>query len=69
MNLTLDEFELYIHREISAYTKKEVARILKTEIKMLKNEKIKLKHDVSEKETLINSVTGKLKEDRVAEQM
>ena len=36
---------------------------------MLKNEKIKLKHDVSEKETLINSVMGKLKEDRVAKQM
>ena len=64
--ITLDEFEQYIHHAILAYTDKEEIGILKSEIEMLTEENNKLKHDMSE-EILIQSLAGKLNEERVKE--
>ena len=61
---TLDEFAQYIQHAIPAYTDKEEIGMLKYEIKALKEETNKLKPDMSEKEILINSLTGKLNDER-----
>ena len=60
LTTTLDEFEQYIHHAIQAYTDKEEGKMLKNEIKTLKEENNKLKHDMSEKEVLMNGLAGKL---------
>lgn len=60
MTTALDKFEEYIHHAIQACTGKEAGKILKNEIKTLKEEKNKLKRDTGEKEVLVDGQTGKL---------
>ena len=64
LTTTLDEFDQYIYHAISLYTDREEAEMLKNEIEILKEENNKLKHDMSEKEVLINGLTGKLHQER-----
>ena len=64
MTATLDEFDQYIHHAISLYTDREEAEMLKNEIEILKEENNNIKHDMSEKEVLINGLTGKLHQER-----
>ena len=65
LTTTLDKFEQYIHQAFSAYTEKEQIRMLKNEIKILKEENSKLKYDMSEKKILLKSLTEILNEERV----
>ena len=54
LTTALNEFELYNHRAISPYTKKEEIQMLKNKTEKLKEENInKLKHDMSEKDILL----------------
>ena len=68
MTATLDEFEHYIRQAIPVYTKKEETGMLKSKIEMVKDENTKLKHDMCEKEILINRLTETLNEEK-AKQM
>ena len=61
---TFDEFEHYIHQAIPAYTEKEEIGMLKSEIEKLEEENSKLKHDMCEKEILINHLTETLNEEK-----
>ena len=60
LTTALDKFEEYIHHAIQACTGKKAGKILKNEIKTLKEEKNKLKRDTGEKEVLVDGQTGKI---------
>ena len=68
LTATLDEFEHYIHQAIPAYTEKGKIEMLKSEIKTLKEENSKVKHDMCEKEILIKRLAETLSEEK-AKQM
>ena len=46
LTATLDDFELYIHQAVPAYTEKEEIWILKSEIETLNEGNSKLKQDM-----------------------
>ena len=64
LTATLDEFKLYIHQAIPAYTKKEEIGMLKSEIETLKKENSKLRHNMCEKDISIKRLTETLNEER-----
>ena len=68
LTATLNEFEHYIHQAIPAYTEKGKIEMLKSEIKTLKEENSKVKHDMCEKEILIKRLAETLSEEK-AKQM
>ena len=68
LTATLNEFEHYIHQAIPAYTEKGKIDMLKSEIKTLKEENSKVKHDMCEKEILIKRLAEILSEEK-AKQM
>lgn len=59
-----DEFEQYIHHAITAYSKKEEIRKLKSKIQKLQEESSKVKHDTSDTKILVRSITGELNQKR-----
>ena len=64
LTTTLDELKQYIHHAIIAYTEKEQVEMLQNKIETLNEENNKLKHGKSEKKIFINSLAGKLDEER-----
>ena len=64
LTATLNEFEHYIHQAIPAYTEKGKIEMLKSEIKTLKEENSKVKHDMCEKEILIKRLAEILSEEK-----
>ena len=61
---TLNEFKQNVHHAIPAYTEKEEMGMLKNEIETVKEENNKLKHDMSETEILMKSLTERLNKER-----